>query len=123
MIIFPRFSPIIIDWTIPSSIENIHEKGSEEVPYSNEWSTHTIGESGFGFAAQARKIDCYASSMQISGITLVLLSTSELLVILLKSDDVEEIMLQVSTLATSAKSDGDGSEGWILKETYTNTLK
>ena len=78
---------------IPSSVECIHEKGSKEVPYSNERSTHTIGESGFGFATQARKIDCYVTSMGLSGITSVLLSTLELLVILLKSDKVEEITL------------------------------
>ena len=42
MILFPGYSPIIIDWTIPSSIENIREKGSEEVPYFNERFIHTI---------------------------------------------------------------------------------
>ena len=44
---------------IPSSVENVREKGLEEVPYSNEQSTHTIGDDGFGFVAQAKKIDCY----------------------------------------------------------------
>ena len=93
---------------ILSSIECIREKGSQEVTYSNDLSTHTNVECRFGFAAQARKIDCYDNSMGLNNITSILLSTSTWLVILLKSDEVEEIMLQVSTLATSAKSDGDG---------------
>ena len=65
---------------------------------------------------KARKINFYASSMGLSGITLVLLSTSESLVILLKSDEVEEIMLQVSTRVTSAKSDGDNSVKVPIRE-------
>ena len=77
---------------IPSSIENIREKGSEEVPYPNEQSTHT-NEGGFGFAAQAKNIDCYASSIGLSNMISLLLSTSELLVIFLKSDEVKDIML------------------------------
>jgi len=93
---------------IPSSVECIREKGSEEVPYSNNLSTHTIVECGYGFAAQTQKIGCYDDSMAFKNITSILLSTSTLLVILLKSDELEEIMLQVSTLPTSTKSDCDG---------------
>lgn len=44
---------------IPSSVECIHEKGSEEVPYSNDLSTHAIVEFRLGFAAQTQNIDCY----------------------------------------------------------------
>lgn len=54
--------------------------------------------------------------MGLSSITSVLLSSLELLVILLKSEEVEEIMLQVSTLATSTKSDGDGSVKVPIRE-------
>ena len=56
--------------------------------------------------------------MGLSGITLVLLSILELLVILLKLDKREEIMLQVSTLATSAKSYGDSSIKVHIREQY-----
>ena len=101
---------------IPSSVENIREKGSTEVPYSNEKSTHTIGKDGFGFATQARKIDCYTSSMGLSGMISLLLSTLGLLVIFLKSDEVEDMMLQVSNFITSAMFDGDGSEKVPIRE-------
>lgn len=63
--------------------------------------------------------------MGIIGITSILLSTSGLSVILLKSNEVEEIMLQVSTLSTSSKLDGDGnikvpiSEGSLTRPTST----
>ena len=88
----------------------------EEVPYSNERSTHTIKEDGFGFAMQARNIYCYEISIGLSGMISLLLSTSKILVIFLKSDEVEDIMLQVSTFATSAKFDGDDSEKVPIRE-------
>ena len=46
----------------------------------------------------------------------LLLSTSKLLVIFLKSDELEDIMLQVSTFSTSAKFDGGGSEKVAIRE-------
>lgn len=101
---------------IPSSVENMGEKGSEEVPYYNERSTYTIDENGFGFTTQDRKIDFYARSIGLSGVISLLLSTSKLLVILLRSDKVEDIMLQVSNFSTFAKFDGVGSEKVPIRE-------
>jgi len=77
---------------IPSLVENIREKGSKEVPYSNESSTHIIDKDGFGFSAQARNINSYGSSIGLSGMISLLLSTSKLSIIFLKSDEVEDIM-------------------------------
>ena len=101
---------------IPSSVENVLEKGSEEVRYSNEQLTHTIADDGFGFAAQDINIDYYASSIGLSGMVSLLLSTSKLSVIFLKSDEVEDIMLQVSNFATSTKFDGGGCEKLPLEK-------
>jgi len=53
---------------IPSSVENICEKGLEEVPNSNERSTHTIDKNGFGLFAQAKKIDFYVLSGKLVSI-------------------------------------------------------
>lgn len=78
---------------IPSSVENVHEKGSEEVPYSNEQSTHTIGDDGFGFVAQAKNIDYYASLIGLSGMVSLCVSTLGLLEIFHELDQVEDIML------------------------------
>lgn len=75
---------------ICSFVEYIQAKGSREVPYSSERSTHIIGDCGSRTAAQARKIDCYASSIGLSGITSAKLSSSTLLVILFKSYEVED---------------------------------
>ena len=101
---------------VPSSIENVREKGSEEVPYSNEQSTHTIGDDGFRFYMQAKKIDCYASLTGLTGMVSLCISTSILLEIFHESDEVEDIMLQVSTFVTSAICDGDTSEKVLIRE-------
>ena len=91
---------------ISSSVEYIQAKGSEEVPYSSERSTHTIGDCGSGNAAQARKIDCYASSIGLSSITSAKLSYSI----------IEDNILFFSTLATSNVPDGGGSVKVRIKE-------
>ena len=78
---------------IPSSVENVLEKGSEEIPYSNEQSTHTISDNGFGFSVQAKNIDCYASSIGLSGMVSLDISTLELKEIFHELDEVEDIML------------------------------
>jgi len=101
---------------IPSLLEKVCEKGLEEVPYSNERSTNTIDEDEFGFAAQAKNIDCYANSIGLSSMISLLLATSELLVIFLKSDEVEDIKSQVSTFCTYAKFDGGGSGKVPIRE-------
>ena len=103
---------------IPSSIENVREKGSEEVPYSNEQSTHTIGDDGLGFFVQAKNIDCYASSMGLSVMVSLRISTSKLLEIFYELDEVEDIMLQVSTFVNSDICDGDGGEKVPIREEY-----
>ena len=103
---------------IPSSVENVREKGSEEVPYSNEQSTHTMSDNGFGFSVQAKNIDCYASSIGLSGMDSLHILTLELLEIFHESDEVEDIMLQVSTFATSSIYDGDSSEKVTIREEY-----
>lgn len=54
--------------------------------------------------------------MGLNGNTPMSPSTSIWLEILLKLDEVEEIMLQVSTLATSAKSDGDKRVKVLINE-------
>lgn len=46
------------------------------------------------------------------------ISTSELLEIFHESDEVDDIMLQVSTFATSDVCDGDGSEKVPIREEY-----
>ena len=48
----------------------------------------------------------------------LLLSTSELLVVFLKSDEVEDIMFQLSIFATSTKFDDGGSEKVLIREEY-----
>ena len=61
--------------------------------------------------------------MGLNDIMSILLYASTLLVILLKSDEVEEIMLQVSNLSTSTKSDGDGRVKLPIREGYLNLLQ
>lgn len=101
---------------IPSSVENVREKGSEEVQYSNKQSTHTIGDNGFGFAAQAKKIDCYASSMGFIDMISLLILSLELLGIFHEKDEVEDIMLQASMFATSTIWDGDNNKKVPIRE-------
>ena len=56
------------------------------------------------------------SAIGLSSMISKLLSTSKLLVIFLKSDEVEDIILHVSTFANSAKFDGGGIEKVPIRE-------
>jgi len=88
---------MIIDWTIPSSVECTCDQGFEEVPYSLELSIQTFDERWFGFSPQAKKIDCYNISK------MVMIHADKMLRDLLNLLDIEDVILQVSTMATSAK--------------------
>jgi len=54
--------------------------------------------------------------MGLSGMISLCISSSKLLEIFHESDDVEDIMLQVSTFSTSSIYDGDGSEKVSIRE-------
>ena len=75
-----------------SSVKKVKEKGLDGVPKSKEWSTQTLSGADFRFSAQAKYIDCYASSIGLGGKNSSNVEISESLVLSLKLDRVEEIM-------------------------------
>ena len=60
----------VFDRTIPSSVSCTLDQGSEGVPYSLDLSIQTLDECWFGFASQARNIDCYNISVGLGGKTI-----------------------------------------------------
>ena len=89
---------------IPSSIRCTCNQGSEGVPYSLDLSIQMLDEHWWGFASHAANIDCYNISSGVRGKTCrwsFLTSFSDIFW-------MEDIILQVPTLATSAKFVGGG---------------
>ena len=82
---------------IPSSVECTCDQGSKEVPYSSDLSIQTLDERCFGFAPQAKKIDCYNISK------MAMIHADKMFRNLPNILDIEDIILQVPTVATSAR--------------------
>ena len=94
---------------IPSSVECTCDQGSEEVPYSLDLSIQTLDERQFGFSPQTKKIDCYNISK------MAMIHAEKMFRNHLNPLDIEDFILQVSTVATSAKLIRGGREKVPIK--------
>lgn len=86
------------------------DQGFEEVPYSLDLSIQTLDEHWFGFAPpQAKKIDCYNISK------MAMIHVDKMFRNLPNPLDIEDFILEVSTVATSTKLLGGGREKVPIK--------
>jgi len=94
---------------IPLSLECICDQGYEELPYSLDLSIQILDECWLEFAPHAKKIGCYNIYIR------VMIHAVKMFRNLLNPLDIENFILQVSTVATSARLLGGSREKVPIK--------